>query len=229
MIKFEWEKFSHSFGHQGAIKRSEINFAVLEREAFSPQVNKILAFRQQRFRLGVDVDSGKLVQEYWRGRISLHINIKEMEAAINTVKNLSCKNDQVSLSVDNQVIHYYLSKGGGRKNPFNKLLQPFFKWLMENNISLQVQWVPSAKCLADPISRWQQDRGDYSLDPLLFKWLKDHFTPYITLQTDLFASPGNKKLDNFVSRWPHWQATAVNALQCPLDNLGGLYANPPGP
>jgi hypothetical protein len=98
---------------------------------------------------------------------------------------------------------------------------------MKNNITLNVKWVPSQECLADPISRWEMDRGDYSLDPQLFQWLKNHFKNFIKLETDLFASPGNKKLPNFVSRWPHWEATAVDALQCPLDNMGGLYANPP--
>ena len=107
------------------------------------------------------------------------------------------------------------------------MLQPFWHWLMEKNITLQVKWVPSEKCLADPLSRWSQDRGDYSLDPGLFQYLQKTFSPFLRLQTDVFASPGNKKLDQFVSRWPHWQASAVDALQCPLDNLGGLYANPP--
>ena len=118
-------------------------------------------------------------------------------------------------------------KRGGRKNPFNKMLQPFWHWLMEKGITLQVKWVPSERCLADPLSRWSKDRGDYSLDPSLFKYLQKFFSPHITLQTDLFASPGNKKLENFVSRWPHWEAKGVDALQCPLDNLGDLYANPP--
>ena len=53
-----------------------------------------------------------------------------------------------------------LTKGGGRKNPFNHILQPFFQWLMSKNVTLQVRWVPSAQCLADPISRWVQDKGD---------------------------------------------------------------------
>ena len=95
------------------------------------------------------------------------------------------------------------------------------------NITLQVNWVPSEKCLADPISRWERDRGDYTLDPLLFHYIKNFFKDFVTLKTDLFASPGNKKLDQFVSRWAHWEAVAVDALQCPLDNLGDLYANPP--
>ena len=99
---------------------------------------------------------------------------------------------------------------------------------MKSNITLHVKWVPSAQCLADPISRWSQDRGDYSLDPNLFNWVKGHFSTSIHLKTDLFASPGNKKLESFVSRWPHWQAIGVDALQIPLESLeGGLYANPP--
>ena len=176
---------------------------------------------------GIDPTSGKFVQEYWREKSYLHINVKEMAAAINTVQSLSKPNENVLLCVDNQVLFYYLQKGGGRKNPFNKMLQPFWHWLMEKNITLQVKWVPSENCLDDPLSRWSQDRGDYSLDPALFGYVQKIFQPFLKLHTDLFASPGNKKLVQFVSRWPHWQATAVDALQCPLDNLGGLYANPP--
>ena len=176
---------------------------------------------------GVDINSNAYVQEYWRDQHVLHINVKELQAAINTVKSLSKKGEVVELAVDNQVVFYYLTKGGGRKSPFNKMLQPFFRWCMENNVTLQVKWVPSEECLADPLSRWSQDRGDYSLDRLLFQFLQKHFAPHILLQTDLFASPGNKKLESFVSRWPHWEATAVDALACPLQGMGGLYANPP--
>ena len=121
-----------------------------------------------------------------------------------------------------------LAKGGGRKNPFNQMLQPFFRYLMKNGITLQLRWVPSERCLADPLSRWSQDRGDYSLNPVLFQKIKTFFQKHIQLQVDLFASPGNKKLDRFVARWPHWQAAGVDALKIPLDQLGGgLYANPP--
>ena len=43
----------------------------------------------------------------------------------------------------------------------------------------------------------------------------------------MFASPGNSKLKKFVSRWPHHQAWAVDALQCSLENCTQVYANPP--
>ncbi len=41
----------------------------------------------------------------------------------------------------------------------------------------------------------------------------------------MFASPGNKKITQFVSCWPHWQAKQIDALNCPFEGLGGLYAN----
>ena len=100
---------------------------------------------------------------------------------------------------------------------------------MDKNITIKVRWVPTTEMLADPISRWDWDPGDYSLDPQTFQYVlsqyKDRFTPKV----DMFASPGNQKLGIFVCRWPHWQAAAVDALTCPLDRLGGgaLYANPP--
>ena len=141
---------------------------------------------------------------------------------------LAKEGETVELNVDNQVVYNCLSKGGGRKSPFNQMLLPLWDWLMQRGISLQVRWVPSAQCLADPISRWSQDHGDYSLNPALFAWIRSFFAPHIQLRTDLFASPGNKKLPFFVARWPHWQAAGVDALQFPLDQLeSGLYANPP--
>ena len=52
---------------------------------------------------GVDLTSGRLVQEFWRDRETLHINVKELEAAINTVKSLASPGEKAALSVDNTV------------------------------------------------------------------------------------------------------------------------------
>ena len=63
---------------------------------------------------GVDVTSGQMVQEFWREKRHLHINVKEMEAAINTVRSLAKPGEHVTLKVDNSVTFWYLTKGGGR-------------------------------------------------------------------------------------------------------------------
>ena len=38
---------------------------------------------------GVDITNGSVIQEFWRDKSGLHINVKELEAAINTVKSLA--------------------------------------------------------------------------------------------------------------------------------------------
>ena len=45
----------------------------------------------------------------------MHINVKELRAAINTVKSLAKTGETVDLTVDNQVTYFYLLKGGVEK------------------------------------------------------------------------------------------------------------------
>ena len=61
--------------------------------------------------------TGTVVQEFWRGQDGLHINVKELQAAINTVRSLGKPKELVHLSVENSLSFAYLSKGGGRLHP----------------------------------------------------------------------------------------------------------------
>ena len=60
---------------------------------------------------GLDLKTGKAIQEFWRGEKILHINLKELRAAVNCVMSLAQKRDKVHLLVDNSVTFYYLKKG----------------------------------------------------------------------------------------------------------------------
>ena len=75
---------------------------------------------------GLDIHSGEKVQEYWRQRSHLHINQKEMEAAIGTVQSLAKPGETVELNVDNKVLFYYLNKGGEEKIPSTSFYSHFF-------------------------------------------------------------------------------------------------------
>ena len=176
---------------------------------------------------GVDVKSGTLVQEFWREKQVLHINVKELEAAINTVKSLAKPKEHVCLKVDNSVTFYYLTKQGGRIPSLNQMVRPFLKWCMDNQVSLDVQLIKSSQDLADTPSRWGQDKGDYTMNKHLFRYLQKKMLPHISPEVDMFASPGNHPLEKFISRYPHWQAMEVDALKCPLENIQACYANPP--
>ena len=61
----------------------------------------------------MELVSGQKVQEFWRSERGLHINIKELKAAISAVRSFAKQGETVHLPVDNQVAYYYLKKGGG--------------------------------------------------------------------------------------------------------------------
>jgi len=168
---------------------------------------------------GVDVEHGTVVQEFWRGKSGLHINVKELDAAVQTVKSLAKPREVVHLSVDNSVAFSYLSRGGGRLPHFNKMMRDFWRWTMEREIQVQVALVPSAQDQADLLSRTPLDKGDYTLDTWLFKKLKSKMSKFVRPEIDMFASPGNHKLKKFVSRYPHWESDRQDALACTLADI----------
>lgn len=127
-----------------------------------------------------------------------------------------------------QFSHILLSyKGGGRTPHLNAILRPFLTWCMDAQVILQVSLVRSKDCLADGPSRWGVDKGDYTLHAHLFKLLEQQMHPWVQPVVDCFASPGNKKYPQFISRFPHWEAVAVDSLNCPLERFSHIYANPP--
>ena len=176
---------------------------------------------------GLDLTTGKFVQEFWRKEANLHINVKELKAAVETVRSLAQPNSRVLLSVDNQVIFYYLRKSGGKLPQYNQILRPFLRWCLTNRVHLSIEWVPSKEMMADSLSRLPMDRGDYTLHPPLFQWILKYMSPWINPTVDCFASPGNHQLPQYISRNPHHSALLTDALTCSLESLKEIYANPP--
>ena len=171
--------------------------------------------------------TGESVQEFWRDQKGLHINVKELSAAILTVKSLAIPGEKIQLCVDNSVAFSYLKKGGGRLPQFNAFMRDFWHWAMLKNLELEVVLVKSANDLADGLSRTPMDQGDYHLNRELFLHLTFLCKKYIVPKVDMFASPGNHQLPLYFSRHPHWQAMGVDALHCPLEDINLCYANPP--
>ena len=176
---------------------------------------------------GINPATGEAVQEFWREKSVWHINLKELLAAISTVQALVKPGESIKLCVDNTTAFYYLKKQGGRLPHLNALLRPFLQHCLRKGITVQPTWVPSKSMEADSLSRWQYDQGDYTLNRNLFLFLKKKFAPFLTPRVDMFSSPGNCQLDNFVARWPHFQALATDALTCDLSPFRDVYANPP--
>ena len=176
---------------------------------------------------GVDLETGAKIQEFWRGQDGLHINTKELHAAISTIRSLAKPGEKVHLSVDNTVAWSYLRRGGGRKSYLNAMLRPFLNWVQEKGITLEISQIPSAEMQADSLSRIKMDTGDYTLSRNIFLQVQKTFVPWLHPQIDMFASPGNFQLAKFVSRYPHYQSWDCNALEMDLSKVTECYANPP--
>ena len=95
--------------------RARTTHPCLAREAFAWKGgSEATAFRLFPKGLGwVGKPNWAIVQEFWRGQNGLHINVKELQAAINTVWSLAKSMELVHLSVDNSVSFAYLSRGEG--------------------------------------------------------------------------------------------------------------------
>jgi hypothetical protein len=146
---------------------------------------------------------------------------------MSAVRSLAKRGEKVFLSVDNTVAWSYFKKGGGKKPHINLLLRPFLKWCMANNVQVYPILVKSEDQKADQLSRWNYDVGDYTLQQGIFLQVLDAFKTFLTPDTDMFASPGNTKFPQFVSRWPHFQSIATDALKMDLSLIKDCYANPP--
>ena len=141
--------------------------------------------------------------------------------------SLAKPGESILLNVDNTVAFSYLKKQGGKKVHLNTILKPLLLWCLQHKVQIKVNWVPTTEMLADPISRWDYDRGDYTLNHQIFHMAMEHFSEVVRPTVDMFASPGNAKLRKFVTRYPHFQALKVDALSCYLGDLREVYANPP--
>ena len=68
---------------------------------------------------------------------------------------------------------------------------------------------------ADILSRTGNDDTEWSIDKTVFAQLPDI---YPDMSINLFVSILNAKLCPYVSRYPDWNAGAVNAFSCPWVN-----------
>ena len=176
---------------------------------------------------GLDKTTGSQIKDFWRHLNVLHINQKELFAAVETIRALAKPKETVVLHVDNQVAFSYLNKWGGRIPYLNSILKPLLYHCQKHQINLQVDWVPTKSQLADKLTREVQDRGDYTLQQSVFQKILHFFHQQIRPEVDMFCTPSNKKFPKFVCRHPHRGALLVDALKANLANLPPVYANPP--
>lgn len=140
-------------------------------------------------------------------------NILELRAAFQALLAFRhlIAGTSVLLRLDNTTAVAYVRKQGGTKSlSLLQEVEPIMVWAQKNLINLTATYVPGIlNVQADFLSRVHLDNNEWSLHEDVFKWI---LTLGISPEVDLFASPYNKKLARYYTRFRDPQAYGIDAL-----------------
>ena len=155
---------------------------------------------------------------------SWHINVLEMQAVINSVRDFlpHLRSRVVRLMCDNAVTVAYIKKEGGtRTYTLMQMTIRLLKWCDCKVITLLPVHLPGVHNIqADSLSRVGQTLNTEwtmamnRLRPVFFQWGEP--------QVDLFATFTNRRLIKFASPYPDPRAELTDAMSVPWDHGRGL-------
>ena len=151
----------------------------------------------------------------------LHINYLELKAVFLALKEFQdlCTDQIVLVATNNTTVVSYINKEGGmRSGPLCALLWRILTWCSRKQVTLKARHIPGQlNVVVDKLSRLGQTiQTEWSLLQEVFQAICNKWHQP---QVDLFAR-FNNKLPLFVSQVPDPQATAVDALSLPWEDLG---------
>ena len=178
-------------------------------------------------------EQNRAVSGFWMTQSRQHINIKETVAATMILRHFvethNLTNMTVKLYLDNTTsLSYFTRLKGGRKPKINRILMPLYHLTKSRNILIQALYIPTdSNTVADLLSREKADRNDYTLaDSVTHRiWNVVGWTPTI----DITATKVNRKVNRFVSRYPHPEAVHNDVLTLTTAQIAGerAWCNPP--
>ena len=158
----------------------------------------------------VDVE-GAVCSRSWRQ----HEKIKS--STWRELKGVSCALKCFRPMLANNVIKWYsdnqsvisIVQHGSMKLELHNLALEIYSFCNENNIQIQIDWVPRGENkTSDAISRYI-DYDDWEINSCLFTDLQNRFG---TFTVDLFADYSNAKVDKFYSKFWEENCSGVDAL-----------------
>ena len=161
------------------------------------------------------------------GESRLHINILEMRAVYNTLKELDPPPQSVVMvSTDNTTVMSHINRQGGVKSQdMFRETKRLLEWTESHQLTVLAKHVPGKlNILADQLSRrGQHIQTEWELHQEAAQQL---FLRWGQPSVDLFATKLNKKLPVYVSPVPDPEALDVDALSISWEGLN-TYAFPP--
>jgi hypothetical protein len=132
----------------------------------------------------------------------------------------------LNLWCDNSTWVSYCKKQGGRFDHLTVISHELWDWCTKRGIRIYVNHIPGKlNVRADKLSRWFNDRRDWSLNRKVAKRL---FLEWGIPDMDLMATRINAQVSTFASFFPDPDAVFTDAFSRPWAPLGRLlYVNPP--
>lgn len=157
--------------------------------------------------------------------VKQHINWKELQTVFLAVTLPQVQGRMANIVIDNTATIAYVNKFGGTKSPpLMEIADRIWRHCLATGTRIRTTYVPSMFNPADAPSRRMQDQLEWSLDRSFFHTLDQQWGPH---HVDLFASPVNNQLPDFVSWKYHPAAIATDAMRHSWRQLGNLYICPP--
>ena len=196
-----------------------------------------LATRETEVTLFMDASSlgwgaqlgSHLTQGLWSAsQRSWHINVLEMQAVINAVRDFlpHLRSRVVRLMCDNAVtVAYIKNEGGTRSCTLMQMALRLLKWCDSKSITLVPVYLPGVHNIqAHSLSRVGQTLNTEWT--MAMERLRPVFTQWGEPQVDLFATFANRRLIKFASPYLDPRAEFTDAMSVAWDNGRGLYVFP---
>lgn len=155
-----------------------------------------------------------------------HINELELMGALFAVQSFAAKSSSISIRIylDNVTAVAYINHcKDTRSKELTLVSAELTNWCETRDISIEAIHVAGKlNVIADEESRAGPDSGDWKLDPMIFERIQQLWPSNV----DVFASPWNAHLPEFISWPPQLGAMATNAFSVNWKGLSG-YIFPP--
>ena len=155
-----------------------------------------------------------------------HINALECLAVLYCLQTLKpSPNCTILIRTDNSVVVSLINNQGSNKSSYlNKVLQRILNLCDQNQWNLIARHIPGhLNSWADSLSRNHPVKSEWTITEASFWKISAQIHP----QIDLFAHPGNAKLQKFGCLFPHPMATVIDAMSANWNQWEVLYLFPP--
>ena len=154
-----------------------------------------------------------------------HINVLELRAVRLALRHFAVSDCQIVLHTDSEVVRCVIVKSRARSPTLLAEYALLSHWCVERHLHLSATRIPThLNVIADGLSRglpldteWRLPRHSF-LD--LTRWHGE-------MDVDLFSTPLNAQLAQFVTPFPHPRAVATNALTFNWNRFQAIYLFPP--